>query len=251
VVYKNTFDGFYKIFKNEGWRAFYKGFGIVAAFTVPAHGLYFLGYEVTKRNLHSHKKIEEKGPFVHFTAGLVAEFFGALIWTPMDVVKQRLQLQKTNANQKYKNSMHAFLTIVKEEGFRGLFKGFLPGLATYGPFVGIYFVVYEKSKTSFKNLYKMNSVDQLPFHTHLIGGFLAGAVSAAVTCPLDVIKTRIQVQSKTSQVYKNGIHAFVTILKEEGISAFGKGMGARMLWIAPGTAITIAAYEQFKRLVGL
>lgn len=79
-----------------------------------------------------------------------------------------------------------------------------------------------------------------------MSGFVAGSIAAGVTTPLDVIKTRLQVQSKqaTSNMhqfyYKNGIDAFFTILKQEGPSAFGKGMTARILWIAPGTAITIA-----------
>jgi len=81
----------------------------------------------------------------------------------------------------------------------------------------------------------------------------AGAISAAVTCPMDVIKTRLQVQSNTStpssERYKHSVDAFLRIMREEGYRAFTKGMGARVLWITPGTAITITAYEEVKKLM--
>lgn len=32
-------------------------------------------------------------PWVHFTAGIVADILGALIWTPQDILKQRFQVQ--------------------------------------------------------------------------------------------------------------------------------------------------------------
>lgn len=62
----------------------------------------------------------------------------------------------------------------------------------------------------------------------------------------DVIKTRMQVQSQTSaDRYRNIMDAISRMLREEGVRAFGKGMTARILWIAPNTAITIALCKHF------
>lgn len=58
-------------------------FGAVLAFTTPAHALYFGGYEAGKKYLYPSVPIQEKGPLVHFVAGLFGEFLGALVWTPM------------------------------------------------------------------------------------------------------------------------------------------------------------------------
>jgi len=121
-------------------------------------------------------------------------------------------------------------------------------LATYAPFVGIYFVSYEKSKLMYKNITNAPSVNNLPFLLNLVSGAQAGAISAAITCPMDVVKTRLQVQSGVGpgDKYLGTLNAIVRILKEEGIQAFGKGMTARILWISPATAITIAVYEFVK-----
>jgi hypothetical protein len=135
-------------------------------------------------------------------------------------------------------------TIIAEEGVLALWTGFFPALAVYCPFVGIYFMTYEETKRKFhKFFYSNRSIDDMPLHTQLIGGAVAGGIAAAVTSPLDVIKTRIQVGSE----YSSWRDAVTKIWAEEGPRAFAKGIGARVLWIAPATAITIAAYEQYKK----
>jgi len=121
------------------------------------------------------------------------------------VVKQRLQVQKTSLKAaasetfKYKGTLHCISTIIKEEGFFALWtvrklhlcllafcmvdellttlwycvgkistqQGFLPALAVYCPFVGIYFVIYEQSKLIFCRIRGCTSGDALPFPYHL------------------------------------------------------------------------------------
>jgi len=86
----------------------------------------------------------------------------------------------------------------------------------------------------------------VPYHlqlaTHLASGFIAGAVGAALTNPVDVARTRIQVESARAEgAYTGIVDAVKRIAKEEGWKAFAKGMSARILWMAPGAAISIAA----------
>lgn len=57
--------------------------------TIPAHALYFSGYESSKGFLGRHFA---DGPLTNFLSGFWADVMGSLIWTPMDVVKQRLQV---------------------------------------------------------------------------------------------------------------------------------------------------------------
>jgi len=250
AAYRGTAHAFSSIIKNEGFTALYKGIGIVLASTIPAHALYFGGYEISKMMLKSDKIPD---PVVHFASGGIADICGSFIWVPMDVVKQRLQIQKKDATGgalKYKGSWHALQTIFQEEGVRGLFKGYWAAIATYGPFVAIYFTAYEQFKKASQSIFKVSTEEDLPFVVQLVNGGTAGGLAACLTNPMDVIKTRMQVQSTKASgdaTYYRGIfHAVKSILQEEGVSAFGKGLYARILWIAPGTAITIALYEQFK-----
>ena len=104
----------------------------VAAFTIPAHGFYFVGYELSKKLILPSKSSDEKGVFVYFISGFIADITGSFVWTPQDVIKQRIQVQKKIDGKYQYNSYTAFRSILRESGVRGLFKGYWAGIATYG-----------------------------------------------------------------------------------------------------------------------
>lgn len=64
-----------------------------------------------------------------FISGFIAGSIGPILNHPMDVVKSRLQIKQ---NQ-YQSTMHALLTIAKEEGIKSLYKGLFPRLLRIGP----------------------------------------------------------------------------------------------------------------------
>ncbi|KAL3627718.1 putative S-adenosylmethionine carrier 2, chloroplastic [Castilleja foliolosa] len=75
-----------------------------------------------------------------------------------------------------------------------------------------------------------------------------GAISGATTIPLDVIKTRLMVQESAKQ-YNSISHCINTILREEGSSAFFRGVGPRVLWIGIGGSIFFGVLEKSKQLL--
>lgn len=231
---------FLNIIQSEGVKALYKGFSAVAAGTIPGHALYFYGYEKSKKVLQDHLQIKpEKKFIIHFISGIIADVYGSLSWTPMDVIKQRLQAQikgQEGINRvRYSGSMDAVKTILKEDGFKGLFKGYWTGIAVYGPFCAFYFTIYEEMKRLLQIYFQR---EQLPFLTYLVASGIAGSFSAAITCPLDVIKTRVQVNSGTTN-YRNAFQVFNDIRKNEGTKSFFKGWKPRCLWVGGGTATTM------------
>jgi hypothetical protein len=78
--------------------------------------------------------------------------------------------------------------------------------------------------------------------TETISGAGAGSFVAVVSNPLDVIRTRVQVDGI-------GVRETVrTLMREEGWRGFMKGASARLLMLAPNGAIIMSAYELVKRL---
>jgi solute carrier family 25 (mitochondrial 2-oxodicarboxylate transporter), member 21 len=77
-------------------------------------------------------------------AGTVGGTFGTMLNTPMDVVKSRIQNSPKIAGSipKYNWAWPAVGTVMKEEGFAALYKGFLPKVLRLGPGGGILLVVY-------------------------------------------------------------------------------------------------------------
>lgn len=239
-------DAFRKTLKQEGVSAFYKGFGAVALMTMPAHALYFGGYEATKAVLQP--KTENKSAWVHFTAGFVADVCGSIIWAPMDVIKQRVQMANKGLGKQagFENSFRAFKTIVRTDGPTGLYRGAAVAVATFGPYVGLYFSFYEHFK-----LRLLPSTNSAPsstaiMTTNLCAAFSAASLAALLTCPIDVVKTNMQVYSVHDGGSPNTLDAIRSLYKTGGLKIFMRGWNARILWLAPGSAITMVAYEQCK-----
>lgn len=107
-------------------------------------------------------------------------------------------------------------------------------------------MLYEEWKSKVSNLYTNRKFD---FASNLVGGFIAGAIASAVTNPFDIIKTNLQVYSVKEGGHLGIIDAIKGLYADGGLKAFRRGMAARVLWIAPSCSITIATYEQCKRIL--
>lgn len=112
------------------------------------------------------------------------------------------------------------------------------------PFDALQFCMYEQLRMGYKLAARRDLTDP---ENAVIGAF-AGALTGAITTPLDVIKTRLMVQGSGNQ-YKGIVDCVQTIVREEGSSALLKGIGPRVLWIGIGGSIFFGVLERTKRLL--
>ena len=87
-----------------------------------------------------------------------------------------------------------------------------------------------------------------------ISGGIAGAVSGIVSCPLDVIKTKLQAQGGfqtrenglrgTSAAYRGVAGSASTIWKEDGIRGMYRGLGPMLLGYIPTWAVYLTVYNK-------
>ncbi|XP_071702265.1 S-adenosylmethionine carrier 1, chloroplastic/mitochondrial-like [Rutidosis leptorrhynchoides] len=218
-------------------KGLYSGLGGNIAGVLPASAIFIGVYEPTKQKL---LKSCPQGfsALVHLTAGAVGGAASSIIRVPTEVVKQRMQTGH------FVSAPDAVRLIVAKEGFKGLFAGYNSFLLRDLPFDAIQFCIYEQLRIGYKLAAKRNLSDP---ENAAIGAF-AGAITGAVTTPLDVIKTRLMIQGSGNQ-YRGISHCVTTILKEEGPSAFLKGMGPRVLWIGIGGSIFFGVLEKTKQLL--
>ena len=80
-----------------------------------------------------------------------------------------------------------------------------------------------------------------------LAGFSAGAISIAMTQPVDVIKTRMQ--GMDSMRYGNTFRCFLVLLREEGPWVFMHGIVPRALRTSLGAGITFALYPVIKQVL--
>ncbi|CAL9090551.1 unnamed protein product [Musa acuminata var. zebrina] len=216
------------------WKGLYSGLAGNLAGVLPASGIFVGIYEPTKQKL---LKVfpENLSAFAHLTAGAVGGVAASLIRVPTEVVKQRMQTGQ------FTSAPNAVRLIVAKEGIRGLYAGYSSFLLRDLPFDAIQFCIYEQLRIG----YKIAAQRELSDPENAIIGAFAGALTGAITTPLDVLKTRIMVQGSANQ-YKGVISCAQTILKEEGPAAFFKGIGPRVLWIGIGGSIFFGVLERSK-----
>ena len=243
--------GFQDILAREGIRGFYRGVGIATFGSAPGVGTYLLSYEVAKRKVEEYERLPKV--LAHLACGLWAEAVSCIFWVPIDVVKERCQSQHPGVEGRYTSSLDGFRTVVRNESWRGLYKGYWSTLASFGPTSAIYFMAYEEFNKLFEPL-KLS-----PFVGGLLAAGLGNAVAAVATNPLEMVKTRLQVQravltvngiaSPTTQFtynYKSFASGLNEVVKEYGIFGLQRGVVSRMMYTVPNAAMTMALYQAIK-----
>jgi len=135
--------------------------------------------------------------------------------------------------------------IYRNEGLSALWKGIGPNLAGIIPARSIYFGTYAHGKKFFTEL-----AGQESSRVHLASAAVAGWTVATVTCPIWVIKTRMQLQSSQlgSQAvrYKNSFDCAKKLVVEEGVRGLYKGLSASYFGVIEST-LQFVLYERLKK----
>eukprot|EP00127_Corallochytrium_limacisporum_P003921 Clim_evm6s155 gene=Clim_evmTU6s155 len=237
-----------RIVQREGFTALYKGLTAVVSGIVPKMAIRFSSFESYKGLM-----MDENGKCTTaqtFLAGLGSGVTEAvMVVTPMEVVKIRLQAQRHSMTDpqdtpKYRGSLHAAVTIVREEGIGALYKGVIPTVLRQATNQAVNFTAYNALKEAYATHY--NQAEAASWIYFLFGA-VSGAMGPLANSPIDVIKTRLQRQriiAGQKPKYDGVMGTISTMLKEEGPMAFYKGLTPRLMRIVPGQAITFTVYEQ-------
>ena len=217
--YSGVWDVFQTTMKSEGILGFYRGFSTVIVGGTPGTILYLCSYDLFKEKLLlwsvgssspesslSFSQNHNTHFSIHFVSGISAEAVACLIYVPVDVIKERLQVQQLNKEHKsshqlnkehksssrntyYKGGWDALQKIARNEGLlSGIYKGYGATLASFGPFSAFYFVFYERFKVWSQEYLDggdaIASNSDLPFHWILFSSASAGALASWITSPL-------------------------------------------------------------------
>uniref|UniRef100_UPI00398F013B electrogenic aspartate/glutamate antiporter SLC25A13, mitochondrial isoform X1 n=1 Tax=Pristiophorus japonicus TaxID=55135 RepID=UPI00398F013B len=237
VIYQNSFDCFRKVLRYEGILGLYRGLLPQLMGVAPEKAI-----KLTVNDFVRDRFARSDG-----SIPIVAEIFAGgcagtsqIIFTnPLEIVKIRLQVAGEITTGRRVNA----LTVLKELGFFGLYKGAMACFLRDMPFSAIYFPCYFHLKMAF--------ADDIG-HVHpsylLLSGILAAMPAASLVTPADVIKTRLQVAAREGQaIYSGLIDCFWKILKQEGSKAFWKGTAARVFRSSPQFGVTLMTYELLQK----
>ncbi|KAL9009434.1 MAG: hypothetical protein Q9173_005536 [Seirophora scorigena] len=193
--YTTLSSSYAKIYRQEGLRrGLYSGVTPAFLGSFPGTLIFFGCYEYSKRHLidagvHS--------SLAYLTSGFIADLAASVVYVPSEVLKTRLQLQGRYNNPffrsgyNYRSTLHAARTIIKEEGIAALFYGYRATLFRDLPFSALQFAFYEQEQQWAKQYIGGKDIG---LGLEILTATSAGGLAGIITCPLDVVKTRIQTQ---------------------------------------------------------
>ncbi|KAL7065670.1 putative carrier protein [Cryptosporidium serpentis] len=232
--------------QNKQYKNLYNGLTISLLGGIPATALYFCSYEYFKNKLH----IYANHNITNFCSGFLAEVFSSILWVPIDVIRERLQIKNiilqsniiTNNININKNKYIPMNIIISN-----LYKGYFTTIISFGTFSAFYFLFYGilKKYINDENIYKMGIISTI-----------SGLGASGITAPLDLIKVRLQIDNKDMSLYgyKNMKEGIYKIIKKNGFQSIFNGALYRMIFHAQMTSITIILIQflqKYQNIKGL
>ncbi|KAF3908983.1 Mitoferrin [Dactylellina cionopaga] len=222
------------------FRTYYRGLLPSTVLVTPAIALYFTTYRQSKALLIPHFGDTTT---TYLLSGTIAELASSFVWTPLEVIKSRLQISKTAADGRLSENLKQ---IWRNEGIRGFYRGYLLGLVVFIPYNGIWWSVYEHTKKALPQNWPI-------FSQAAFGGSVATITSICICHPLDLIKTRYQVAT-TATVGRVGgerledargvMKVVRNVWAEKKFGrGFYNGLGARLVCSTPSSLISMAVFE--------
>lgn len=295
-TFSSTLDGLRKIARNEGTLSLWRGLSPTLVMAIPANVIYFTGYDWLRYNKKSPiaRHVEEHS--AAFVAGAVARIAAAAAISPIEMFRTRLQATSSTGTGHFKATLQGLHQMTQTQGYSSLWRGLTLTMWRDVPFSGLYWWGYEAMKNWLARL-RPRTFPHAVAHEHqsngvvfvesFTSGAVAGAVSALITTPFDVGKTRQQVfrhmgdeallnsSSSNTSTFTSSSFAklnptsasstvesavrpeqlsipkfLLHIFREEGFTGLFRGWAARCLKVAPACAIMISSYELGKQMAG-
>ncbi|KAI9038590.1 putative mitochondrial carrier protein (Rim2) [Aspergillus affinis] len=213
---------------------------------------------------HVHKATS---PSTHFIAGATGGMVTALLTSPLDVLRTRLQSDFYRSQTKsavapppqtrvslprsfllhFRETFDILFTIHRVEGWRSLFRGLGPSLTGVVPATAIKFYAYGNCKRLYPGLL---GKDADSTSVHALSAATAGVVTGTATNPIWLVKTRLQLdkshlESGGQPRYKSSYDCVKQVVKQEGLRGLYRGLAASYLGVIE-TTLHLASYERMK-----
>jgi solute carrier family 25 carnitine/acylcarnitine transporter 20/29 len=223
------------VVSKEGVSALYKGIAspLLSVPLLRASG--WLTLELGLKLLGS-KYDENLGLSQAMLAGSFSALVTSLIVSPFDLVKCRLQMEGVGAKIRRTGAMHLGMKIFKEEGLRGLYRGYSITLAREIPGVAVSYGAFQYTRTKLREIWGEKT------YNSFISGAVAGVACWLCIYPQDLVKTRTQNGGQTAR------KIISDILQKEGFKGFWRGFGACMTRAPIAVAVGYGVYEEARKL---
>lgn len=218
---------------------YYRGVWPATALTTPAFTIYMVSYRQCKQELTPY--LGESAFSNYVISGAMAEITSSFIWTPMEVIKGRMQIKEGEAKA---STWNLVKQIYRKEGVRGYFRGYWMGIAVFLPHSVVWWTTYEQAKKYYGREEELGPLE------YGVSSALASTSGAVASNFLDVVKTRQQlaVADEISCLRpddKFGVFRVArNLVREVGLfRALFKGLHIRLTHSLPSSVLAMVIIE--------
>ncbi|KPA83115.1 putative mitochondrial mitochondrial carrier protein-like protein [Leptomonas pyrrhocoris] len=197
-----------------------------------------------------------------YVDGAVASTCATLVSNPFDVMRTRMQLQgelrkRGEYHMEYRNMPQGMIRVVRQEGWKALFKGLPAAVLWQITQNGIRIGLYPAVRAELSHVVGSDAM-----YVSVVAGATCGMVGAFVSSPFQMVKTRLQSQRGTmttlhghnlstattgEQYDYTGVRdALRKIYKQGGIRDLWGGANIAMQRTMVGSATQLTAYDVAK-----
>ncbi|KAK4738875.1 hypothetical protein R3W88_002572 [Solanum pinnatisectum] len=259
--YKGTLDVFYKVIRQEGFTRLWRGTNASLTLAIPSVAIYLPLYDIFRNSMEEYtlRNIPIATPYVPLVAGSLARSIACITCYPVELARTRMQAFKDTKNgvkppgvwktlvgvvspvnsvNHYQNSMQTY---------RLLWTGLGAQLARDVPFSAICWSTLEPVRRKLLGMVGDEASATTVFGANFSAGFVAGILAASATCPLDVARTRRQIENDPERALRMTTRqTLVEIWRDGGFKGFFAGVGPRVARAGPSVGIVVSFYEVVK-----
>uniref|UniRef100_A0A7N0UJD8 Uncoupling protein 3 n=1 Tax=Kalanchoe fedtschenkoi TaxID=63787 RepID=A0A7N0UJD8_KALFE len=239
----NAFRVVSGVVRGEGVLGLYKGLSPAILRHLMYTPIRIVGYEQLRNAVAGENRslsLPEKAAVGGFS-GMI----GQVVASPADLVKVRMQADGRSGHQRYSGVADALTKIVRAEGVGGLWRGVVPNMQRAFLVNMGELACYDHAKRFVIN----NGITDDNVYGHTLASFMSGLAATTLSCPADVVKTRMMNQSEVC--YRNSLDCLVKTVRVEGVKALWKGFLPTWARLGPWQFVFWVSYEKLRSFAGI
>lgn len=140
-----------------------------------------------------------------------------------------MPIPKAGEQALYKGTFDCFSKTIRNEGFKGLYKGMGAPLVGVAPIFAISFMGYGVGKKIFGP--SSDSNENFTYTQYFTAGAFSGIFTTLIMAPGERIKCLLQIQqgSKTPKLYDGPVDVVKKLYKQGGLKSIYRGSAATLL----------------------
>ncbi|XP_068946591.1 mitochondrial adenyl nucleotide antiporter SLC25A24-like isoform X2 [Petaurus breviceps papuanus] len=239
-------SGFETMLREGGIFSLWKGNYVNVLKIAPETSIKYWSYEKYKNLLATERATI--GIMDRFVSGSLAGITAQTLVYPLEVLKTRLTLDSTS---RYTGISNCVQKMLKYEGFRTFYKGYVPNILGIIPYAGVDLAVFELLKNFWLQHHSRDSVN--PGIVVLLAcSTLSSTCGQLASYPFTLVRTRMQAEEILRGIQPmKMIRLAKIIIVTEGMMGFYKGIIPNVVKVLPAVCISYGIYEKTRKSLGV